>query len=223
MEASNGIVSYCDPLTLKSYEEQKTHDWPERGKHIISHYNENFIIVYQAYSSTIANPAALHQDFTTQNPSFQPLRMTWIKPNFLWMMYRSGWATKPNQEHILAVYLRREWFESILSQAVLTNQTAKKCKSSNVVVQWDPDHRPNGSKTTRRAIQIGLRKEASQAYAQGIYGPAILKIEDITDYVREVRNATQEGKTGIDFLMKIEKEYEVSAELRLSLGMDIDD
>jgi len=24
-------------------------------------------------------------------------RMTWIKPNFLWMMYRSGWASKKNQ------------------------------------------------------------------------------------------------------------------------------
>ncbi|MFM7854759.1 MAG: DUF4291 family protein [Flammeovirgaceae bacterium] len=24
-------------------------------------------------------------------------RMTWMKPNFLWMMYRSGWATKHNQ------------------------------------------------------------------------------------------------------------------------------
>jgi hypothetical protein len=26
---------------------------------------------------------------------------TWVKPSFLWMMYRSGWATTPGQERIL--------------------------------------------------------------------------------------------------------------------------
>ncbi|WP_422570328.1 DUF4291 family protein, partial [Erwinia billingiae] len=29
--------------------------------------------------------------------------MTWIKPSFLWMMYRSGWGMKdPGQKRILA-------------------------------------------------------------------------------------------------------------------------
>src|SRR4051812_17137799 len=27
-------------------------------------------------------------------PPFKAGRMTWIKPSFLWMMYRSGWATQ---------------------------------------------------------------------------------------------------------------------------------
>jgi hypothetical protein len=47
-------------------------------------------------------------------------RMTWIKPNFLWMMYRSGWASKKNQERILAISLTRLGFEEILSKAVLS-------------------------------------------------------------------------------------------------------
>ncbi len=38
-------------------------------------------------------------------------RMTWIKPNFLWMMYRSGWAVKKNQERILAIKLTKKGFE----------------------------------------------------------------------------------------------------------------
>ena len=29
-------------------------------------------------------------------------RMSWIKPNFLWMMFRSGWGTKEGQEVTLA-------------------------------------------------------------------------------------------------------------------------
>ncbi|WP_458785448.1 DUF4291 family protein [Vallitalea sediminicola] len=28
--------------------------------------------------------------------SFKLNRMTWVKPSFLWMMYRSGWAKKPD-------------------------------------------------------------------------------------------------------------------------------
>ena len=44
--------------------------------------------------------------------------MSWIKPNFLWMMYRSGWGTKSNQEVTLAVRLRRSFFDSILAAAV---------------------------------------------------------------------------------------------------------
>jgi len=49
------------------------------------------------------------------NFSFQ--RMSWIKTNFLWMMYRCGWAQKPNQERILAVKIPREHFDTILKHA----------------------------------------------------------------------------------------------------------
>ncbi len=48
-------------------------------------------------------------------------RMTWIKPSFLWMMYRSGWATKPGQERVLAVELLRSGFEQALSEACLSS------------------------------------------------------------------------------------------------------
>jgi hypothetical protein len=37
-------------------------------------------------------------DFAVKNQyfggDFSLERMTWIKPNFLWMMYRNGWGTK---------------------------------------------------------------------------------------------------------------------------------
>ena len=44
--------------------------------------------------------------------------MSWIKPNFLWMMYRSGWATKESKERILAIRLRRSFFDELLGAAV---------------------------------------------------------------------------------------------------------
>ena len=46
--------------------------------------------------------------------------MTWIKPSFLWMMYRSGWGTKTDQERILAIDITREGFNTILSGVVLS-------------------------------------------------------------------------------------------------------
>ena len=47
--------------------------------------------------------------------------MTWIKPSFNWMMYRSGYATKPGQEVVLAIDIARDGFEWALKNAVLSN------------------------------------------------------------------------------------------------------
>ena len=49
---------------------------------------------------------------------FSYSRMSWIKTNFLWMMYRCGWATKRNQERVLAIRITRQGFEEILSKAL---------------------------------------------------------------------------------------------------------
>jgi len=44
--------------------------------------------------------------------------MSWVKPNFLWMMYRSGWGIKDNQEVTLALRISRAFFDSLLADAV---------------------------------------------------------------------------------------------------------
>jgi hypothetical protein len=46
------------------------------------------------------------------------------QPSFLWMMYRSGWATKPGQERVLATAITRDGLEWALAHAasVTTNQ-----------------------------------------------------------------------------------------------------
>jgi hypothetical protein len=55
-------------------------------------YDTDTIRVYQAYSDVIADAALMNGFFVS--PPFKMSRMTWIKPSFLWMMYRSGWAKK---------------------------------------------------------------------------------------------------------------------------------
>ena len=77
-------------IELKKYTEQDV-QWPQSGYHIMAQYNEKEIIIYQSYKKEIGNFAVKNQFF---GGAFSFDRMTWIKPNFLWMMYRNGWGTK---------------------------------------------------------------------------------------------------------------------------------
>ncbi len=81
-------------------------------------YTASTITVYQAYPKEIAQAAVRAGTFV---PPFKRERMTWIKPSFLWMMYRSGWATKPEQEHVLSIELTRQGFEWALERASLSH------------------------------------------------------------------------------------------------------
>src|SRR5216684_2683519 len=94
---------------------EQANRWPAEGRHILAHYDDHTIIVYQAYRPSIGRFTIEHGYF---GGGFSLSRMSWIKPNFLWMMYRCGWGTKEGQEVTLAVRLQRAAFDSILAQAV---------------------------------------------------------------------------------------------------------
>jgi hypothetical protein len=80
--------------------------------------DEESITVYQAYDPAIAEPAVTAQRFVTP---FERERMTWIKPSFLWMMYRCGWATKPGRTRVLAIDLTHEGFAWALAHSCLSH------------------------------------------------------------------------------------------------------
>jgi hypothetical protein len=63
-------------------------------------YDAETVTVYQAYDPAIAASALRAQTFVAP---FERDRMTWIKPSFLWMMYRCGWASEPGQTRVLAI------------------------------------------------------------------------------------------------------------------------
>jgi uncharacterized protein DUF4291 len=181
--------------------------WPEQGRHILAHFDATTIYVYQAYRPTIADYAVSHQRFGGE---FSFGRMSWIKPNFLWMMYRSGWASKEGQERILAVRLNRSFFDELLRAAVPSSfeqstyssrqEWAEAVKSSEVRLQWDPDHDPAGRPLERRALQLGLRGRALQRYATD----QIVSITDLTDFVIEQRDRLSAPAT---LLMPEERVY----------------
>src|SRR5690242_11582459 len=126
--------------------------WPKTGRHILGQFNAESFIVYQAYNTAIGRFAATHGYFGGE---FSLNRMSWIKPNFLWMMYRSGWGTKEGQQVVLAIHLRRVAFDAILQQAVHSTFVPQLYASeaawkntlahSNVILHWDPDYNPIGA------------------------------------------------------------------------------
>ncbi len=59
---------------------------------IMAEHSADRITVYQAFSDAIGKPAA--ETGTLDVPEFSRTRMTWIKPSFLWMMYRCGWGRR---------------------------------------------------------------------------------------------------------------------------------
>ncbi len=162
---------------------------PKSGKQIIGQSENDNIIVYQAFNPKISNYAVEHQRFGGADYSFN--RMSWIKPNFLWMMYRAGWATKEQQERILAITISLENFKNILSQATISSfddtlfDTHESWKialaETEVRLQWDPDHDPHGNKQERKAIQLGMKGDILKFFCT----EWIIKIEDITPFVRE--------------------------------------
>lgn len=170
---------------------------PQEGKHILGQEKGEHIIVYQAFNLNISAYALTHQKFGGSHYRFS--RMSWIKPNFLWMMYRSNWASKEHQQKILAITIPKTFFLEILSEAVHssfieeiygTKENWKaKLKTSEVRLQWDPDHKPNGEKHTRKAIQLGLRGSVLQRYST----EAIISIEDITPFVHKQKQLLTSG------------------------------
>ena len=70
-------------IPTTSYLEQSK-SWPQSGKHILAHFDDDTIIVYQAYRPSIGHFAARNDYF---GGDFKLSRMSWIKSNFLWMMY----------------------------------------------------------------------------------------------------------------------------------------
>lgn len=159
-------------------------------------YDGNTIVMYQAYAKTIALPALKAQKFV---PPFSLNRMTWIKPSFLWLMHRSNWGRKANQEYILRVRITRKGWEEALSLGVLTSYESSAHKSPDdwreqfadaaVHVQWDPERSIKGADLQIDSIQVGLSRQVIQRFVD----EWIVSIEDFTPTVRKIYDLLQKG------------------------------
>ena len=163
---------------------------------IRAYFGEDFVRVYQAYSDSIAEPALEAQRFVSP---WSEGRMTWIKPSFCWMGYRSGWASKDHgQSRVLAVDLHRDGFDRLLRSAVLVKK--QNGGRTDVVVQWDPERELGGEGKHAhthelpavRSLQMGLRGAATREYAAE--GGLVAQIEDVTGLFLEVGELLKAGE-----------------------------
>ena len=167
---------------------------PERQVRAV--FDDSAITVYQAYSPAIADPAVRAGTFVEP---FKRERMTWIKPSFLWMMYRSGWGTKPGQERILSINITRDGFEWALGHSCLSHFDRRVHESHDawsalkngcpVRVQWDPERSPDLGALAWRTIQIGLAGEAVDLFTESW----IVGIEDVTVEAHELHELVRAG------------------------------
>jgi hypothetical protein len=166
------------------------------ARQIRATYSAESIIVYQAFPPEIAEPAVAAGRF---GPPFKRDRMTWIKPSFLWMMYRCGWATKPGQERVLAVEITRAGFEWALEHACLSHfdpaqhhdhrAWSQQLKLSPVRVQWDPERSIQLGPLPYRSLQVGLSGEAVDRYVN----EWTVALSDVTATARAIHELLRAG------------------------------
>lgn len=177
--------------------------------HIRANYDNETIAVYQAYNRDIASAAVENQKLSS-SPKFRFARMTWIKPSWCWMMYRSGYSYKDeNQERILEIRMKHKHFIGLLEKAIpcsscttnsgdsLANSDNVKTvtrkptqKSDGVRVQWDPERtaRLENLEDGSRSIQIGIPGALTKEWVEN----QIFSIEDVTERAQELKKVLEE-------------------------------
>jgi len=168
----------------------------EPQRRIRAAHSESTITVYQAYSPEIGLPAAREGRFPA---TWKRDRMTWIKPSFLWMMYRCGWGAKAGQETVLAVEISRDGFDWALRHACLSSYVRgvhpdraawqRQLKRAPTRVQWDPERDLRLQPLPYRSLQLGLSGEAAHRYAD----EWTVAIRDVTPLAHEIHALVSSG------------------------------
>ncbi|MFV2085357.1 DUF4291 domain-containing protein [Micromonospora sp. LOL_021] len=195
-----------------------------RHRQVRARYTADTVTVYQAYPAEIAVPALANGRFVAP---FKRGRMTWIKPSFLWMMYRCGWASKPGQERVLAVEIRRSGFEWALAAACLSHfdrslypdrgTWARRVRTSPVRVQWDPERSLRLGPLPYRSLQAGLSGEAVDRYVDE-WTVAITEVTGLAHAVRDRLSAGDDA--GAAALLPAERVYPLPVEVAAVIGAD---
>jgi hypothetical protein len=196
---------------------------PVPYRQIRARYTDRAVTVYQAYSPAIAEAALAAGTFV---PPFNRGRATWIKPSFLWMAYRSGWAGKDGQERALAIEITRAGLRWALEHACLSHYEAgtyadeaawrHRMDTTCVRIQWDPERGPRHEALGHRSIQIGLTGHAVARYVDDW----IVSVRDATPLMIQIRDLVAAGQLNeARHLLPVERPYPVDPELAATIGI----
>ena len=193
---------------------------------IRANYDRDTIVVYQAYSHEIADAALKQKRFVSP---FSLHRMTWIKPSFLWLMHRSNWGQKANQQRTLAVHITRSGWEKGLSLGILThpepsvfpNASDWETQFANAAVhiQWDTERSLRGAGRNHFSIQVGIGRQLIEEYVN----EWVVKIDDLTSTVSRIRELIKSGdEKNAKRLLPAERVYQVEPRIgkRLLIRQD---
>ncbi|KIF74494.1 hypothetical protein QR77_11945 [Streptomyces sp. 150FB] len=186
----------------------------EPTRRIRALHTASTLTVYQAYPPHIGLPAARDGRFPA---AWKRDRMTWIKPSFLWMMYRCGWGAKEGQETVLAVEIARDGFDWALGHSCLSHHDRavhadeaswkRELKRAPARVQWDPERDLRLGPLPYRSLQLGLAGEASRRYAD----EWTVSIRDVTPLAHRIHALVAAGDlTTAAGLLPEETPYEAS-------------
>ena len=195
---------------------------PERAeRRLLASWGDAGVVVYQAFKPAIAEAAIRLGTF---GRGFNVGRMTWIKPSFGWMLYRSNYARAHRQERILRITLTHGGFTSVLAQAIPTSfdpalfASEKAWRAalarSEVRYQWDPDRDLRLRRLGGRALQLGIRGSVVRRYV----ADWIVSIEDVTGLAHAIWTVISTGGQGLP-PVPIERPYPISPQIRAVLGM----
>jgi hypothetical protein len=190
---------------------------------IRAEFDNKTVTVYQAYNEKIALPAIKNNKFETP---FSFNRMTWIKPSYLWLMERSNWGEKSNQDFILGIKIKKECWEKALSLGVLTHpdeniyanglEWENEFNKATVHIQWDPERTLRGGKLEERTIQVGI----SRFLIDEFNNEWITEIIDLTPLTKKINQLRKIGKyKEAARLLPNERHYPIDSEIGKRIGI----
>jgi Domain of unknown function (DUF4291) len=187
-------------------------------------FTDTTVRVYQAFNVAIALPALAGGRFVTP---FSMTRMTWVKPSFLWMMYRSSWGTAPNQEAVLAIDITRQGFEQALTHACLSSfdpavdadavAWKQRLVTSSNRIQWDPEKNINLQPLAHKSLQLGIGGAAVADYVN----EWIVGIQSCDALIESIRTCLDRGdRNAAERLLPIERPYPLPGPVARCIGAD---
>lgn len=165
-------------METETYEERLKY-LPDKGRHVVANYDDDCVIVYHVVNEETA-------DYATQENMLGelPLDGAWFTPSFLLTV--QDWH---ESHRIIAVYLTRIGFDSILKKAVPADYDPtiyadhdawhRALNVSWVRLRWRHDYDFDNQPLEQQAIYIGLLGKSGLHYSQGGW---VDHIEDVTEF-----------------------------------------
>jgi hypothetical protein len=184
---------------------------PQTGRHLLSWYDENEVLVY------IPHIGEYYGDKTVSRP-------VWITPSFSWMMNHAGWLASPHYEAIECMMIQRFAFEDMLLQAfpadfpngLFESEDDWKKERAGAMIQyrWQSDYSPDGQELERKILQLGIH---SRTWMQYVIKSQVVTYNDIDDALFKQK---EHSKPPYDLLVvPDEQAYPIDEAMKKVLGI----